>query len=71
MTSDNSTAGVLRRRLRLPALADDLRRFETEFTAAWHARNRPSEYWRVREALREVAARLDGLELKLAGRGTV
>ena len=36
-----------------------LRRFEAEFSAVWHARNRPSEYWRLRAALLEIARRAD------------
>lgn len=41
------------------ALTQDLRRFESEFSAIWHARNRPSEYWRLRAALVEIARRVD------------
>jgi len=41
------------------ALTQELRRFETEFSAVWHARNRPSEYWRLRVALLEIARRLE------------
>ncbi len=46
------------------AVADELRRFEAEFSALWHARNRPSEYWRLRTTLLELARRLE-----LAARG--
>jgi hypothetical protein len=44
-----------------PALevANEIRRFEQEFSNVWHARNRPSEYWRVRTTLLELARRLD------------
>jgi hypothetical protein len=40
-------------------LTNDLRCFEGEFSAVWHARNRPSEYWRLRAALLEIARRID------------
>lgn len=40
-------------------LAQDLRRLEAELSAAWHARNRPSEYHRVRTAVLEIARRVD------------
>jgi hypothetical protein len=40
-------------------LTNDLRRFEGEFAAVWHARNRPSEYWRLRAALLEIARRAE------------
>lgn len=40
-------------------LTQDLRRFEAEFSAVWHARNRPSEYWRLRTAILEIARRLE------------
>ncbi|BET66340.1 hypothetical protein ASA1KI_12580 [Opitutales bacterium ASA1] len=36
-----------------------LRVFERDFSESWHARNRPSEYWRLRTALLELARRLD------------
>src|SRR5690606_6893156 len=44
-----------------PALdvANDVRRFERDFSIVWHARNRPSEYWRIRTTLLELARRLD------------
>jgi len=41
------------------ALTQELRRFEAEFSAVWHARNRPSEYWRLRTAILEIARRLE------------
>ncbi len=41
------------------ALTQDLRRFEADFSSVWHARNRPSEYWRLRTALLEIARRAD------------
>ena len=47
------------------AIADDLRRFEAEVSALWHERNRPSEYFRVRAALLELARRLDRAALGL------
>ncbi|MFT3829051.1 MAG: glycoside hydrolase family 20 zincin-like fold domain-containing protein [Opitutaceae bacterium] len=46
-------------------IAHDLRRFEAEVSALWHARNRPSEYFRVRAALLELARRLDRAALGL------
>ena len=46
-------------------IANELRRFEAEVSAVWHARNRPSEYFRVRTALLELARRLDRLALGL------
>lgn len=42
-------------------IANELRRFEAEASAVWHARNRPSEYFRVRSALLEFARRLERL----------
>jgi hypothetical protein len=53
--------------LTLASVADDLRRFERELSGAWHRRNRPSEYFRVRRALLEAAERLDRIEA--GGRG--
>ncbi len=47
------------------AIANDLRRFEAEVSELWHARNRPSEYFRVRAALLEFARRLDRAALGL------
>lgn len=47
------------------AIANDLRRFEAEVSALWHERNRPSEYFRVRGALLELARRLDRAALGL------
>ena len=46
-------------------VADELRRFEADVSAVWHARNRPSEYFRVRQALLEFARRLDRFALGL------
>jgi hypothetical protein len=43
------------------AISNELRRFESEASAVWHARNRPSEYFRVRGALLEFARRLERL----------
>lgn len=42
-------------------IANELRQFEAEASAVWHARNRPSEYFRVRGALLEFARRLERL----------
>ena len=46
-------------------IADELRRFEADVSEVWHARNRPSEYFRVRTALLELARRLDRAALGL------
>jgi hypothetical protein len=46
-------------------VANNLRRFESEVSALWHERNRPSEYFRVRQALLELARRLDRFALGL------
>ncbi len=46
-------------------VANDLRRFESDVSSLWHARNRPSEYFRVRTALLEMARRLDRFALGL------
>jgi len=42
--------------------ADRLRAFETRFAALWHRRNKPSEYYRVRELLMKIADSLDGMK---------
>ncbi len=44
-----------------PALdvANHVRVMEREFSELWHARNKPSEYWRLRAALLEFARRLE------------
>ncbi len=47
--------------LTLYGVADELRRFEAEYSELWHARNRPSEYFRIRLAILEAARRLDAL----------
>ena len=41
--------------------ADRLRAFETRFAVLWHRRNKPSEYYRVRELLMRIADFLDGM----------
>ena len=41
--------------------ADRLRAFETRFAALWHRRNKPSEYYRIRELLMRIADFLDGM----------
>ena len=41
--------------------ADRLRAYETRFAALWHRRNKPSEYYRIRELLMRVADFLDGM----------
>lgn len=43
--------------------ADHLRAFETRFAALWHRRNKPSEYYRVRELLMRIADSLDGMKI--------
>jgi hypothetical protein len=40
-------------------VANDIRRFENDLAGVWHERNRPSDYWRLRSALLELARRLD------------
>lgn len=52
-------------------IADELRRFEADVSDIWHARNRPSEYFRVRYALLELARRLDRAALGLPPLRTV
>jgi hypothetical protein len=42
-------------------IADRVRRFEARVSRLWHKRNRPSEYFRVRLALLDIALRLDRL----------
>ena len=42
--------------------ADKLRAFETRFAALWHRRNKPSEYYRIRELLMQAADFLDGMD---------
>ncbi|MBO4646799.1 MAG: family 20 glycosylhydrolase [Lentisphaeria bacterium] len=42
--------------------ADRLRAFETRFAALWHRRNKPSEYYRVRELLMKIADSLDAMK---------
>ncbi len=44
-------------------VADDWRRFDATLARLWHARNRPSEYCRVRLAILDTAARLDRIAL--------
>jgi len=39
--------------------ADELRAFESRFSALWHQRNKPSEYYRVKELLMRIADSLD------------
>ena len=41
------------------SVADSIRKFEQEFCILWHLRNKPSEYWRIRELLMQAAQRLD------------
>ncbi len=41
--------------------ADDMRRFEQTYSQIWHIRNRPSEYFRIKEILCKTATRLDKL----------
>ncbi len=43
-------------------IADELRRFESQLTEVWHKRNKPSEYYRVREAMMKIAEKLDAQE---------
>ncbi|MEM9159013.1 MAG: family 20 glycosylhydrolase [Verrucomicrobiota bacterium] len=39
--------------------ADEIRLYESTFTQLWHFRNKPSEYYRLREALLRIATHLD------------
>lgn len=43
------------------ALADELRAFEMRFSALWHRRNRPSEYYRIRELFMRATQALDAM----------
>jgi hypothetical protein len=42
--------------------ADRLRAFETRFAVLWHKRNKPSEYYRIRELLMRAADHLDAMD---------
>ena len=42
-------------------LADEIRKKEVQFCQLWHRRNKPSEYYRVKGALLDVARKLDTL----------
>ena len=42
-------------------LADEFRAFETEFAVLWHKRNKPSEYYRIRQLFMEATQYLDSL----------
>ncbi len=42
-------------------LADDIRHQEVQFCQLWHRRNKPSEYYRIKGALLDVARKLDTL----------
>lgn len=42
-------------------VADEIRSFEREFSDLWHLRNKPSEYWRIKEILIGTARKLDAL----------
>ncbi len=39
--------------------ADDIRFFEKDFSEVWHCRNKPSEYYRIKETLLGMAVMLD------------
>ena len=41
--------------------ADEIRFFEKDFSEVWHCRNKPSEYYRVKEALLGMAVILDSI----------
>ncbi|MFA5204926.1 MAG: hypothetical protein WC708_11045 [Lentisphaeria bacterium] len=41
------------------AVADEIRAFEADYAIVWHARNKPSEYYRIREILLSMAVTLD------------
>ncbi|OGV50761.1 MAG: hypothetical protein A2X49_12140 [Lentisphaerae bacterium GWF2_52_8] len=52
------------------AVADEIRLFEQEISALWHLRNKPSEYYRIRQVLLLAAERLDRFaKLKNVKRG--
>jgi len=42
-------------------LADEFRKKEVQFCQLWHKRNKPSEYYRAKEALLRIAQKLDSL----------
>jgi hypothetical protein len=42
-------------------IADELRHFEIELSELWHLRNKPSEYYRIKEHINKVAIKLDEL----------
>ena len=42
--------------------ADRLRAFEPRFASLWHQRNKPSEYYRIRELLMKIADHLDAMD---------
>ncbi len=44
--------------------ADAIRRFERDFSALWHQRNRPSEFYRIKLALTQIANLLDRFGLQ-------
>ncbi len=44
-------------------LADELRNFEVELSKLWHLRNKPSEYYRIKEHINKVAMKLECLFL--------
>ncbi len=48
-------------------IADRLRLFEVDFARLWHKRNKPSEYYRVREVLMQIAEYLDAMEKNQTG----
>jgi hypothetical protein len=44
-------------------IADEIRHVEIELSDLWHLRNRPSEYYRIRTVLMDIAERLDAMEV--------
>lgn len=46
------------------AVADEIRTFEVDYAIVWHVRNKPSEYYRIRETLLGMATALDALACK-------
>jgi len=41
--------------------ADEIRFFEKDLSEVWHCRNKPSEYYRVKETLSGMAVILDSI----------
>lgn len=48
-------------------LADQLRKLEYNFSKLWHRRSRPSEYFRLKEVMLEIALKLDRIAISPDG----